>query len=410
MTLSLFPLTFLSLLPPLQPIADAMDRRCCTTYLDVIIRPEILPKGNLLEPATWEQPTLELAPGFKAPMPTSYDQLKEYIEAALPAESPVVYGMHTNAELSLLTSLGETLFKTVIEVSGGGGGGGAGGGGGESAIRSALEAYADKLPEPFNMIEIELRVKDKTPYVVVALQEANRMSNLLVEMKRSMDELQLGLDGALNMSDKMEALSKGISTNSVPALWMGQMSTRVQEVYTLSAWYNDVIKRYDQLASWTSGDIITPISCWLPGLFNPKAFLTAVMQTYARANKLPLDVMKFMTEVTRFTAPEQLTEVAPLGVYIHGLVLEGTRWDREEAVLKDSNPNDLHPILPVIQVKPVTADDFVTAGYYQCPVYTNMQRANVYSPIVSMFTLRTSDPEYKWTLASVAVLLQDDLA
>ena len=29
-----------------------------------------------------------------------------------------------------------------------------------------------------------------------------------------------------------------------------------------------------------------------------KAFITAVMQTFARANKLPLDVMKFMTEVT----------------------------------------------------------------------------------------------------------------
>lgn len=55
-----------------------------------------------------------------------------------------------------------------------------------------------------------------------------------------MDELLLGLDGALNMSEKMEALAKGISTNSVPMLWMSQMSTRVQEVYTLSAWFNDV--------------------------------------------------------------------------------------------------------------------------------------------------------------------------
>ena len=43
-----------------------------------------------------------------------------------------------------------------------------------------------------------------------------------------MDELLLGLDGALNMSEKMEALSRGIATNSVPSLWMAQMSTRVQ--------------------------------------------------------------------------------------------------------------------------------------------------------------------------------------
>ncbi len=267
----------------------------------------------------------------------------------------------------------------------------------------------EKLPEPFNMVEVEWRVKEKTPYVVVALQEANRMNGLLTEMKRSMDELLLGLDGALNMSEKMEALARGISSNTVPALWMSQMSTRVQEVYSLTSWYNDVIKRYEQLAAWTSGDISTPISVWLPGLFNPKAFLTAVMQTYARANKLPLDVMKFMIEVTRFNGPEQITEPAPLGVYIHGLILEGARWDREEGVLKESNPNELHPPLPVLQVKPVTSDQYITDGYYQCPVYVNMQRANVYSPVVSSFTLKTADPPHKWILASVACLLQDEL-
>lgn len=48
------------------------------------------------------------------------------------------------------------------------------------------------------------------------------------------------------------------------------------------------------------------------------------MQTYARANKLPLDVMMFMTEVTNKTV-EQVTEPAPLGCYIHGCVLEGAR-------------------------------------------------------------------------------------
>jgi hypothetical protein len=30
--------------------------------------------------------------------------------------------------------------------------------------------YMEKLPEPFNMVEVEMRVREKTPYVVVALQ------------------------------------------------------------------------------------------------------------------------------------------------------------------------------------------------------------------------------------------------
>lgn len=85
----------------------------------MLIRPEILPAGDLSHPASCAPPTLELAPGFRAPLPASFDALHAHIEAALPAESPVVYGMHPNAELSLLTSLGETLFRTVVEVSGG---------------------------------------------------------------------------------------------------------------------------------------------------------------------------------------------------------------------------------------------------------------------------------------------------
>jgi predicted TIM-barrel enzyme len=52
-------------------------------------------------------------------------------------------------------------------------------------------------------------VKDKTPYVVVALQEAERANTLVGEMRRSLEELQLGLDGALNMSERMEQLSTG---------------------------------------------------------------------------------------------------------------------------------------------------------------------------------------------------------
>lgn len=52
-------------------------------------------------------------------------------------------------------------------------------------------------------------MKDKTPYVVVALQEAARMNTLLTEMRQSMEELLLGLGGSLNMSDKMEKLAVG---------------------------------------------------------------------------------------------------------------------------------------------------------------------------------------------------------
>ena len=57
-------------------------------------------------------------------------------------------------------------------------------------------------------------------------------------------------------------------------------------------------------------------------------------------------------------------------------------------------------------------DRYDTKGYYMCPVYMNMQRANVYSAQVSTFTMKhpEKEPPVKWTLASVALLMQDELA
>jgi len=387
-------------------IVDDMDRRTCNTYLEVLIQPTLIPTGQ--EPEDAASVEHLFAPGFKAPMPTSYASLAEYIETSLPDESPLMYGMHPNAQLSLLTSQGENLFRTILDVSGGSSGG-SGSGNSEAKVRSGVEAFLALLPEPFVLIEIEQRIKESTPYTMVATQEAARMNNLIDEIRSSLEELQLGLDGALNMSERMEALADGIATNRVPARWMSAMSTRIQEVYNLSTWFEDVRKRHEQLKSWTNGNVVVPPSVWLPGLFNPKAFVTAVMQSYARRNKLPLDVMKYMTEVTTKSAG-QVTEPAPEGNYVHGLVLEGARWDRETGALAESRPNDIHPTMPVILVRPVTTDDYDLTGFYSCPVYTNSQRANNYSPLAGVFTLRTNAPPSKWVLASVALLMQDELA
>ena len=49
---------------------------------------------------------------------------------------------------------GETLFRTVIEVTGGGGAAGASGGSSEAAVRTALEDYMARLPQPLEMVEV----------------------------------------------------------------------------------------------------------------------------------------------------------------------------------------------------------------------------------------------------------------
>lgn len=56
-----------------------------------------------------------------------------------------------------------------------------------------IDEMMEKLPEDFNMTEIMGKVEERTPYVIVAFQECERMNYLTGELKRSLKELDLGL-------------------------------------------------------------------------------------------------------------------------------------------------------------------------------------------------------------------------
>jgi dynein heavy chain len=40
----------------------------------------------------------------------------QYIDEALPMESPILYGLHPNAEIGFLTATSEKLFKIIFEL------------------------------------------------------------------------------------------------------------------------------------------------------------------------------------------------------------------------------------------------------------------------------------------------------
>lgn len=60
-------------------------------------------------------------------------------------------------------------------------------------VKQIVDEILEKLPEEFNMTEIMGKVEERTPYVIVAFQECQRMNHLTGEMKRSLRELDLGL-------------------------------------------------------------------------------------------------------------------------------------------------------------------------------------------------------------------------
>lgn len=86
-------------------ITDDWDRRLCRTYLLEYLQPELV-EGELY-----------LAPGFLVPSSTDYTSYHQYVEYYLPTESPVLYGLHPNAEIGKIFRLILSLKIKLDEIS-----------------------------------------------------------------------------------------------------------------------------------------------------------------------------------------------------------------------------------------------------------------------------------------------------
>ncbi|KYO41015.1 hypothetical protein Y1Q_0014129 [Alligator mississippiensis] len=368
-------------------ITDDWDRRLCRTYLQEYVRVEML-EGDML-----------LAPSFFIPPNLDYKGYHEYVDESLPPESPYLYGLHPNAEIGFLTVTSEKLFRTVLEMQPKESEAGAGTGvSREEKVKAVLDEILERLPEPFNMVEVMAKAAEKTPYVVVAFQECERMNILTTELRRSLKELNLGLKGELTITTDMEELSTALFYDNVPELWTNRA---YPSLLGLGAWYADLLLRIRELEAWTT-DFALPATVWLAGFFNPQSFLTAIMQSMARKNEWPLDKMCLSVEVTKKNR-EDMTAPPREGSYTHGLFMEGARWDIPSGVIADARLKELTPSMPVIFIRAIPVDRMDTKNVYECPVYKTRIRGPTY---VWTFNLKTKEKPAKWILAAVALLLQ----
>lgn len=265
------------------------------------------------------------------------------------------------------------------------------------------------------MFEVRARITEKSPYVLVVLQEIERMNALLGEIRRTLIELQLGLQGALNMSPAMETLQTSLFTGSVPPGW-GKVA--YASLKGLVGWWMDMQERVNQLTDW-SDTLILPKSVWISGLFNANAFLTAINQVTARREGLPLDTMDTLVNVTAVMEPSGMDGPQEDGATIHGLYMEGARWAASENPGEDGNIaesflKDLHPVMPLLHVfskqAPALETRLVEQGYYECPVFTCSTRgaSNTNAIFGASIKMAETDGKEKWISAAVCLLFSED--
>eukprot|EP00930_Biecheleria_cincta_P046148 TRINITY_DN3182_c0_g1_i7.p1 TRINITY_DN3182_c0_g1~~TRINITY_DN3182_c0_g1_i7.p1 ORF type:complete len:1861 (-),score=425.96 TRINITY_DN3182_c0_g1_i7:240-5396(-) len=377
-------------------IVDDWDRRMSQKYLLYFLRDELLDEIDMI-------PYAEGKLSWPSPQPAGHDKYLEHIES-MPAESPLFFGMHPNAEINFRTTQCNQVFEMLTSLVGGGGGGEGDEGDAMSPMALAQMVCDDILEEvgekkfPTDDVGRGMSDEEKGPYQFVFLQECEYMNGLLYEMVKGLSELRLGFKGELTMSEVMEDMAKCLYSERLPVWWvkLGFASTR-----PLRSWRISLQERYQQLDDWINDPLNIPKVVDISKLFNPQSFLTAIKQLCCQNQGLELDRLQVFTEVTK-KEPKQVDGVSKDGAFVCGMYLEGARWDMAQNSLEDSKPKEMFTAMPVVLCKAGTVSDKVDKNSFVCPVYCVPTRRPYF---VFPAQLRTKAPPEKWVLAGVAMIL-----
>ena len=384
-------------------IVDDWDRKLCRAYLTNLMDNPLLDETEMFPFCDGK------AASFKSPPPTEYLKYVEYFDEKFPNETPLAFGMHSNAEIGFRTAQGNFMFTTLLELAPKDDTSAE-----EGNVRTKNEIAQEIVTHILDDLNLENMkfdledIKSKVPegeekmcFINVFLQECEYMNILTQEIMRSLQEINLALNGELTPTEKMEQTIESLVLERVPVTWteLAYPSCR-----SLTSWLVNLQARVEQLNSWKDEPTTVPKITNIARLFNPQSFLTAVKQYHAQRTQSELNKLYIQTDITkRF---ENETEDAPReGTLVTGMSLDGARWDVTNNQLEESRPKEMFCPMPVVNCKaaPVVADSKEDKNFYMCPVYKTENRGNTY-----VFTSQLRTPRYpapKWTLAGVALIM-----
>jgi len=377
-------------------ITDPFDELLMDTYAVKYFNQTSLVKGA------------ELYPGYVVPDSAEIADFRGAIEKLPPQESPEIFGLHPNADLTFRQLQAVDLIATVVSTmpkSAGGGGGLSP----EEVVDKICEDLLNKVPKAFEIERVKENLKKlpggpTAPLTVHLRQEIDRLNIIIEIATKTLKNLRLAIAGTIALAgdlvDSLDALFNAV----VPPLWL----KKSWESSNIGSWFQGLLLRFDQLHKWLNTG--RPKAYWLTGWFNPQGFLTAMKQEVNRkhsADKWALDDVVMTSEVTHPPKEfESLKDAPAEGVYVYGLFLEGCQWSGKENKLVDSEPKKLFTPLPVLYVTGVQQRDKKSTGIFAAPTYRVKKRTGL--NFITTFDVRTEDPPSKWVLRGVGLMCTID--
>ncbi|XP_064378089.1 dynein axonemal heavy chain 10 [Dromaius novaehollandiae] len=377
---------------------DSFDRRILTIYMDEYLGDFIFDTFQTFH--FYKNDEVD----YKIPEGTVKDDFVEEIESLPLANTPEVFGLHSNAEIGYYTQAARDMWAHLLELQPQTGESGTGISRDEY-IGNVAKDIENKIPQVFDLDQIrKVFGTDISPTTVVLLQELERFNKLIIRMAKSLAELQRALAGEVGMSSELDDVARALFNGQIPGIWRRLAPDTLK---TLGNWMIFFRNRYHQYTTWVNES--EPKVMWLSGLHIPESYLTALVQATCRKNSWPLDRSTLYTEVTKYAAAEDVTEGSGQGCFVSGLYLEGADWDVENSCLTKSKPKVLVVDLPILKIIPIEAHRLKLQNTLRTPVYTTSLRRNAMGVgLVFEADLYTTRHISHWVLQGVCLTLNAD--
>jgi dynein heavy chain len=336
-------------------VTDSWDRRLVNVYINEFYCDEVI-----------EVPRYQLSSlsAYFIPSDGNLDSYKSVIGDLPNVDKPDAFGQHPNADISSQIDDANTLLQTIVDLQPLA----ATTDGGPSNEDKVLDLVRDlmvKFPKPFDLEKVSNSLQasqDAAPLLSVCKQEIDRYNSLLKALQRTLTSLELGVQGLVVITSELEEIFNSLLLGRVPSAW----GFCYPSLKALAPWVDELVLRMEQMNNWINNGF--PVSLWLSGLTYPTGMLTALLQTSSRKNGIAIDTLSWEFPILPHGDIAALTGAPEEGTYVHGMFLEGARWEADSACLTDATPMQLNSPMPIVHFKPIEGKKR-TKGMYVCPLY-----------------------------------------